>query len=363
MLRPKTFLGPVMVFLVPAAVWSTLRPSLAEPAVEECKSKPDAPSPAGSHWYYRINRPDGRHCWYLGPQDRTKARSAVPESVSRTSLAAPKTQRPAAADIKGPRTDEATVAEASPAATSSLQVAPAQTAASRPSLGPTGEPSAQTQVAVRWPDPPFPPAIGVHEPGSTNTSYAKEAAAVDVLDAPSAAIPEPASVRGSNGPGPVRLSATAITSTLALALFLATVILKFARRTHEWEAWFRDYWEFSLRFGFTSWCRKLAAAFLEMTASKLRTESAHHDSAPQTVMRADSPHDFKAGLQQLMRDLRRAEAATEAPQKFEPSARHQLRVLLGKGSPQAAALAGESRSRDLSPTERFLQRRSAVGLV
>src|SRR5438105_2409640 len=81
MLRPKTFFLPAMLFLVPAVVSLTARGSLAESATEECKAKPDSSAPAGSHWYYRLNRPDKRHCWYLGPQG-AKAHSAASEPAS-----------------------------------------------------------------------------------------------------------------------------------------------------------------------------------------------------------------------------------------------------------------------------------------
>jgi hypothetical protein len=370
MLRPKTFLGPAMLFLVAAAVWSTVGPSRAEPATEECKSKPDAPSPSGSHWYYRINRPDGRHCWYLGPLDRTKTRSAVPEPVSRASAAAPKTRRAIRASSQPAPTAEGTVAEASPADAAPLQadaaplqIAPAGNPSSQASLGPSVASSAQTSVAVRWPDTSFAPARRTSEAAPMSSRYGTKAAAVEPLESPAKAIPEPSSVAGAKEPGLVRLSGTAITSTLALAFFLATVLLRFARRMavswrrNRWEARYRDYWEFPVRAGFVSWCRECWEAWDHAwRQSKHRPRSEF--IAQRTLTRPDSPHDFKAGLQQLMRDLRQAEAATEPPRKFEPSARHQLRLLLGKG----AAPQEESRQRDFSPTELFLQRRSAAGL-
>src|SRR5215510_457279 len=35
-------------------------------AADECLSGPKGTAPAGSHWYYRVERSTGRHCWYLG---------------------------------------------------------------------------------------------------------------------------------------------------------------------------------------------------------------------------------------------------------------------------------------------------------
>src|SRR2546430_8231371 len=33
-------------------------------ATADCLAKPNAPSAPGNHWYYRIDRASGRHCWY-----------------------------------------------------------------------------------------------------------------------------------------------------------------------------------------------------------------------------------------------------------------------------------------------------------
>jgi hypothetical protein len=35
-------------------------------AADECLRGPNSTAPAGSHWYYRVDRSTGRHCWYLG---------------------------------------------------------------------------------------------------------------------------------------------------------------------------------------------------------------------------------------------------------------------------------------------------------
>ena len=47
-------------------------------AADECLSKPNATAPRGSHWYYRIDRPTQRRCWYLGAEgERTRTRRAA----------------------------------------------------------------------------------------------------------------------------------------------------------------------------------------------------------------------------------------------------------------------------------------------
>src|SRR5262245_33897430 len=39
-------------------------------AADECLRGPNGTAPAGTHWYYRVDRPTGRHCWYLGAAGR-----------------------------------------------------------------------------------------------------------------------------------------------------------------------------------------------------------------------------------------------------------------------------------------------------
>jgi hypothetical protein len=46
------------------------------------------------------------------------------------------------------------------------------------------------------------------------------------------------------------------------------------------------------------------------------------------------PADLGAGLQQLVRDLRRAEADPEPRRRFEPDGRYRPRLLVGKAAAQ-----------------------------
>jgi len=55
--------------------------SVAEPAADECKTTPGSSAPPGQHWYYRVNRSDQRHCWYLGAES-TKVRAQAREKAS-----------------------------------------------------------------------------------------------------------------------------------------------------------------------------------------------------------------------------------------------------------------------------------------
>jgi hypothetical protein len=39
-------------------------------AADECQAAPNAAAQAGSHWYYRVERPTQRKCWYIGEAGR-----------------------------------------------------------------------------------------------------------------------------------------------------------------------------------------------------------------------------------------------------------------------------------------------------
>ena len=78
------FFVSVILFVPLATVLVTAQTSLAEPAADECKTKPGPSAPPGSHWYYRVNRTDQRHCWFLGPEG-AKVRSQAREEPSRVS--------------------------------------------------------------------------------------------------------------------------------------------------------------------------------------------------------------------------------------------------------------------------------------
>src|SRR5262245_5667036 len=82
--RPMILLLSAILFIPLGTVLVTAQPSLAEPASDECKTKPGSSAPPGSHWYYLINRTDQRRCWFLGPKG-AYVRSQARETASKVS--------------------------------------------------------------------------------------------------------------------------------------------------------------------------------------------------------------------------------------------------------------------------------------
>jgi hypothetical protein len=73
-------------------------------AADECLSGPKGTAPKGSHWYYRVDRSTGRHCWYIGAEgqrvrsvsERTsqQTRKRVAQHSQQAETSAPQTSAP-----------------------------------------------------------------------------------------------------------------------------------------------------------------------------------------------------------------------------------------------------------------------------
>src|SRR5947208_16398589 len=59
---------PAFLVLMPATILLTSHSSIAESTGDECRTKPGTSAPSGLHWYYRVDRTNNRHCWYLHAQ-------------------------------------------------------------------------------------------------------------------------------------------------------------------------------------------------------------------------------------------------------------------------------------------------------
>jgi len=60
--RPMMFFVPAILVVPLVTILLTAQTSLAESAADECRTEPGSSAPSGSHWYYRVNRTDQRHC-------------------------------------------------------------------------------------------------------------------------------------------------------------------------------------------------------------------------------------------------------------------------------------------------------------
>ena len=121
----------------------------AAQAKDDCLAGPNATSPAGSHWYYRLELPAHRKCWYLGPLGKG-AHATQSEAASRS-------------EASEARTDRATP---SLHARQASRLARGAVTSSRPSLRPEAFAIDPAQSVIddifssRGPDPGLPDSIG-----------------------------------------------------------------------------------------------------------------------------------------------------------------------------------------------------------
>jgi hypothetical protein len=142
-------------------------------AADECLSAPKETTPAGGHWYYRIEHPSNRHCWYVRNDAgaTVKTAAAKPSALTRrspnvaTSAEMPGSVANARAELSDPKAslDQNTGSTASgqfpsamPNSDTGVQAANSQATTSPPpasqSLTPADAAIAGSVVASRWPD-------------------------------------------------------------------------------------------------------------------------------------------------------------------------------------------------------------------
>ena len=159
MLNVQAKLASAVLFSVAASVGLIAAPHGVARATDNCLTEPREETPQGKHWYYRIERGTGRHCWYLRAEDEASARTPSAEPVAAakpapptTGNAPPRSLADAHAEFApGARTEDN--GNAAPPASSVWPDPPAPTAATT-GIGPGAPaPSAAvgSPVISRWP--------------------------------------------------------------------------------------------------------------------------------------------------------------------------------------------------------------------
>ena len=292
---------PGILAVVPATILLTTQASWSETAAQTCRASPGAATPAGSHWYFRINHADKRHCWYLGAVDaRTNAGGAAlapptPDAAS---------QPPDAAASEDATASPAGPPEPAPAQIAPEQVTPAAVAAFlKWSLQNNG---AGLDFSARWPDG-LPAAQDLNRPDAApiDTGYAENHAAAD----PAAQLPQrwPV-VDAMKAPEPAAASsALRIFSFAGAAAILLLLLAGWAARL--------------IRAGYRSRDRKKPpAGYAETDAGEPAAHRRRGDTTRRPPTLTDPALDLRTSLAELMGDLERAAAASNSVRSFAPHA-------------------------------------------
>ena len=150
---PAKFASALFVGIVAGAAWTALPQHAAQAA--DCLTEPKNETPQGQHWYFRIERGTGRHCWYVRGEDEKSARVDTPDPApvekpapQRTEAATTRSIADAHAEI-GPRARVPGAAAAAPS------VWPNAAPAAAPANAATSNAPAATgtmpPLAGRWP--------------------------------------------------------------------------------------------------------------------------------------------------------------------------------------------------------------------
>ncbi len=288
--RPKIL--PAILVVVPAAFVLTAQASFGEPHAQECRAAPGLSTPRGGYWHYRINHKDQQRCWYLSSTDaRASGQAAAPLA-------------PASAPTPRKRSAGDAVAAAPP------EVATAEIGFLQPSFAVLE----QQIFASRWPESlpvawdlnaqsPNPQESTETDPVPPSNSYAENSAVTDT------AVQMPLRWPIVEVDRAEQISVVeSVLRSFTIAGGLLTVVLLLAG----WAARFvggrerrriADRWRALV----ARLSPRRRGVFAEAVAG---TPSQTRRGTGRAGMPTDPARDLKTSLAELMRDLRRAEAAS-----------------------------------------------------
>jgi len=146
--RTAKFVSAIFASLLAGTPLTTVSYS----AAANCLSGPKDEAPEGSHWYYRIDHPSNRHCWYLRREGEKPSQLSAKPAPSKAEPAMQRSVADARAELPLPqmRIDQETgLAGQHTPATSANAVSPENNQLADPQ---NTNPRASV-IASRWPEP------------------------------------------------------------------------------------------------------------------------------------------------------------------------------------------------------------------
>lgn len=254
--RKGKFVSAVVTGMLAGVSLAILAPA---PVQAECLTEAGPGAAQGQHWYYRIERGSGRHCWYLREQGEKAAHATSPESSATPGAPKAPTRSDEAASARSLEDARAEFPTPQTGDTSSARPAPVQSpaaTANSPFANPPGNTSRGSAVAARWPNPVAPASAGASPPppGPSLGTAAMAAAATTTPTAPDSAsaadnstdVQDDATTTPTTGVAPVgttlagapaarptgslQMLFVVILGALALAGLTASIVFRFGRR-------------------------------------------------------------------------------------------------------------------------------------
>src|SRR5665213_2643205 len=190
--RTATFVSAIIASFLAAAPFASMSQG-ATPAADTCLASPNNQASQGGHWYYRIEHPSNRHCWYLrGEQTTVSNASASASSKSPSPEAAtalPGSVANAHAELTSPQTrsdqDAGIVTGQVPAAAAGAVASVDNPAPAKVQDGNM----LRSVVASRWPDQLAANAPAVSAPATDHSNASTPSTAVTPEPSAAAVVP------------------------------------------------------------------------------------------------------------------------------------------------------------------------------
>jgi hypothetical protein len=252
--RTAKFVSAIVVSVLAGTSLAAISSNPAR-AADDCLAAPNAETPSGSHWYYRIDRATKRHCWYLRAEGEALSQTSAPDASAPAKPVAPTAAAPMQRSVADARAELPPKMNLEPSQRNGglAPAMPANPAVAEDSKATApGANAAQSVVASRWLDPsamsstlslqPAPAQTAANAPPEPQTDPSQsDSAQPDSSPSDAAAAPPPAAAvvplaaaDSSQGlPASLPMLLAVMTGALALAGITASLVLKFggSRRT------------------------------------------------------------------------------------------------------------------------------------
>jgi hypothetical protein len=208
-----------------AGVPLTTASNSAAPAIDNCLSSPKNQAPQGSHWYYRIEHPTQRHCWYLKDESEKLSQAVSPNSPK----AEPAMQHSIAnahAELTSP---PVRIEQATNAATAQPTPMPANaTALENNQLAAPRDANTQlSAVASRWPEPSDMGSSASPGPAASNPGATVQSNKVTRPPAIAAVTLAAADASSAKQSGAAHMLLIVILGALSIAGLIGSAVLRF----------------------------------------------------------------------------------------------------------------------------------------
>jgi hypothetical protein len=355
---------PAILVVLPATVFLSLNTIVTESIADECRAKPGPPGPRGTHWHYRVSRPDQRRCWFLGLEGvkvHSHIRQAVLDSASASPIASASASPIAEATPTaegGSSTETAAAIPMQPASVKTVSVraaapAPGETTPAGPSVD---EDETAAHFSARWPSSSKFWDFDVREFTGIPSSYAETYSVANADEQTPFVWPGTTEAIGSRPPldaagvagGALLRTIFYIGALLVVLLAVAGGAFKLAPRLRQNHSPDPTPTADELPVQ-----RKVDKESVDLNSGAGARQD-RRGLRPVTL--TDPASDLKKSLAELMADLRRARTSQHAPRSFVPrklggsyirrlSARDLLPPIDGWGQARAGAAAPVEKAR------------------